>query len=84
MVLNEAVFAQAILLIGYVWTAILIFIGLMTVHDFSFKKAVLMVLLTALGMLLIVFLLMLLAVLYSQVVTFVTTIAYELFYKLAI
>lgn len=84
MVLNEAVFAQAILLIGYVWTAILIFIGLMTVHDFSFKKAVLMVLLTALGMLLIVFLLMLLAVLYSQVATFVTTIAYELFYKLAI
>lgn len=84
MIQSEAVFVQAILLIGYVWTAILIFIGLMTVHDFSFKKAVLMVALTAVFMILIVFLLMLLTVLYSQVSTFVTTIAYELFYKLAI
>lgn len=84
MIKNEAVFVQAILFIGYAWTAILLFIGMMNVHDFTFKKALLMTLLTAVGMLLIVFLLMLLTVLYSQVVTFVTTIMYELFYKFAI
>ncbi len=84
MIKNEAVFVQAILLIGYAWTAILLFIGMMNVHDFTFKKAVLMTILTAIGMLLIVFLLMLLTVLYSQVATFVTTIMYELFYKFAI
>lgn len=84
MVSNEAVFAQAILLIGYAWTAILLFIGMMNVHAFTFKKTVAMVLLTVVGMLIIVFLIMLLAVLYSQVVSFVTTIMYELFYKFAI
>lgn len=84
MIATEAVFVQAILLIGYAWTAILLFIGMMTVHSFTFKKAVAMVFLTAVGMLLIVFLLMLMAVLYSQVSSFVTTIMYEIFYKFAI
>lgn len=84
MVQGEAVFVQVILFVGTVWTAILMFIGMMTVHMFSTKKALLMVLLTAVGMLLIVFLLMLLAVLYSQVSTFVTTIIYEIIYKFTI
>lgn len=84
MIATEAVFVQAILLIGYVWTAILLFMGMMTVHSFTFKKTVAMVLLTIVGMLLIVFLLMLMAVLYSQVSSFVTTIMYEIFYKFAI
>ena len=84
MVENEAIFVQAILIVGYAWTAILLFMGMMTVHTFTTKKAILMTLLTAVGMLVIVFLLMLLVVLYSQVSSFVTTIMYELFYKLAI
>ncbi len=84
MVLNEAVFVKAILLIGYGWTAILMFMGMITVHQFTTKKAALMTLLTAVGMLVIVFLLMLLVVLYSQVSAFVTTVAYELFYKFSI
>lgn len=84
MVQNEAVFVTAILFVGYAWTAILLFMGMMTVHTFTTKKAILMTLLTAVGMLIIVFLMMLLVVLYSQVSTFVTTIMYELFYKLAI
>jgi hypothetical protein len=84
MVQNEAVFVQAILIVGYAWTAILLFMSMMTVHTFTTKKAILMTLLTVVGMLVIVFLLMLLVVLYSQVSTFVTTIMYELFYKLAI
>lgn len=84
MILTEAVFVQAILLIGYVWTGILLFMGMMTVHSFTFKKTVVMLLLTLVGMLLIVFLLMLMAVLYSQVSSFLTTIMYEIFYKFAI
>ena len=84
MVQNEAVFVTAILFVGYAWTAILLFMGMMTVHTFTTKKAILMTLLTAVGMLIIVFLMMLLVVLYSQVSTFITTIMYELLYKLAI
>ena len=84
MVQNEAVFVTAILFVGYAWTALLLFMGMMTVHTFTTKKAILMTLLTAVGMLVIAFLLMLLVVLYSQVSTFVTTVMYELFYKLAI
>lgn len=84
MVENEAVFVTAILFVGYAWTTILLFLGMMTVHTFTTKKAILMTLLTVVGMLIIVFLMMLLVVLYSQVSTFITTIMYELFYKLAI
>ena len=84
MVADESVFVTAILFVGYAWTALLLFMGMMTVHTFTTPKTILMVLLTAVGMLIIVFLMMLLVVLYSQVSTFVTTIMYELFYKLAI
>ncbi len=84
MVQNEVVFVNVILFVGAAWTAVLMFLGMMTVHMFSTKKALLMVLLTAVGMLLIIFLIMLLAVLYSQVSTFVTTIMYELIYKFTI
>ncbi len=84
MIQNEAVFVTALLFVGYAWTAILLFMGMMTVHDFTTKKAILMVLLTAVGMLVIVFLMMLLVVLYSQLSTFITTVMYEIFYKLAV
>lgn len=84
MVSDEAIFVTAILFVGYAWTAILLFMGMMTVHTFTTPKTILMVLLTVVGMLIIVFLMMLLVVLYSQVSTFITTIMYELFYKLAI
>ncbi|MDP4132604.1 MAG: YIP1 family protein [Bacillota bacterium] len=84
MIQTEAVFVKGILLIGYIWTAVLLFIGMQTVHNFATKKAILMVILTAVGMLVIIFLMMLLVVLYSQVATFITTIFYELFYRLAL
>ncbi len=84
MVQNEAVFVKTILIVAYAWTAMLMFMGMITVHQFTTKKAILMTLLTAVGMLVIVFLLMLLVVLYSQVSTFITTVSYELFYKFSI
>ncbi len=84
MVENEAVFVNTIFFVAYAWTALLMFMGMITVHQFTTKKAILMTLLTAVGMLVIVFLLMLLVVLYSQVSTFVTTVSYELFYKFSL
>ncbi len=84
MIQNEAVFVTVLLTVGYGWTALLLFMGMITVHAFTTKKAILMVLLTVVGMLVIVFLLMLLVVLYSQLSSFITTIGYELVYKFAI
>lgn len=84
MISSEAAFVQILLFVGAAWSAILLFMSMITVHMFTVKKAIVMTLLTAVGMLLIVFLLMLLAVLYSQASTFVTTIFYEILYKFAI
>lgn len=81
MISTEAIFVQAILFIGYAWTALMLFMSIITVHDFTTKKSIITVILTVLGMLIIVFLLMLLVVLYSQVSSFVTTVAYEIFYR---
>ncbi len=84
LTLNEEVFVQAVVFVGYAWTAIMLFMGMMTVHSFTTKKAILMTILTAVGMLIIIFILMLLMVLYSQVESFVTTLMYELFYRFSI
>lgn len=84
LTLNEEVFVDVVVFVGYVWTAIMLFMGMMTVHSFTTKKAILMTILTAVGMLIIIFILILLMVLYSQVESFITTLMYELFYRFSI
>ena len=70
MTLDEASLLEAIKIIGTVWTGILIFVGFMTIHEFSFKKTVLSVVMTVLGIAVIIFLAVLFVGLLQQVISF--------------
>ena len=74
---EEGAFITAVQLIGIVWSAALIFVGSMTVHQFSFSKNVLSIILTFLGIAVIIFLAILFVGLLQQVVSFFKSILSE-------
>lgn len=81
MILEEEVFLTYIKLIGVLWSAVLYFLSIQIVHDFSFIKTVNTILLTVLGMLIILFLFILIYSLFQQVIMFAGNIFYEIIYR---
>jgi hypothetical protein len=75
---NEEVFYSIIISFGIIWTAILILMGIMTVHNYSLLKTIITLVITVLSMLIIVFLTLLLLDLLNQVFTFFYGIYTEL------
>ena len=63
--------------IGLVWSAGILFAGMMTVHQYSVSKTLLSFVVTLVGMLIIVFLIVLLITLFMQVLTFIESIVWE-------
>ena len=63
--------------IAIILCGVMLCVGLMTVHDFTFPRVVLTALLTVIMMILIVFVLFMLGILLSQFFGFVSTIALE-------
>lgn len=74
---NEAVFLGIVSAIGLLWSAGLLFAGMMTIHQYSVGKTLLSFVVTLAGMLIIVFLAVLLFTLFMQVLTFVESVAWE-------
>ena len=74
LTLDEAAFITAIDIIGIAWSGVLIFVGFMTIHQFSFKKTVLSVVMTVIGIAIIIFLAVLFVGLLQQVVSFFKSI----------
>ena len=72
--LEEAAFLTAIEILGIAWTAILIFAGFMSIHEFTFKKTVLSIIMTVLGIAIIIFLAIMFVGLLQQVVSFFKSI----------
>lgn len=70
MTLDEASLLAAIKIIGIVWSGILIFVGFMTIHEFSFKKTLLSIIMTVIGIAVIIFLAVLFVGLLQQVISF--------------
>ena len=64
-----------------VWVAVLLFIGMMTMHQFSLSKNVLTMAFTVVGIALILFLLVLMFTLGQNVVSFILTIFNELNFR---
>lgn len=75
--LEEVAFLTLVAVLGWIWTGLLMFTGSMTIHEFSFKKTVLSVILTFLGIAIIIFLAILFVGLVNQVINFVKAIASE-------
>ncbi|MBO5163851.1 MAG: YIP1 family protein [Ruminococcus sp.] len=82
LIRDEVVFMQAIQMIGTGWTVILLFSAIRSVHQYSFGKTVLAVILTIAAMLIMLFLLVLLLSLIQQVYIFFSTIFTEISYRL--
>ena len=78
MVSSEAVYLTYLNIIGLVWSALLVFIGLMSIHDYSGPKTVLSLFLTLCGVLVIAFLVVLVSGLATQIYSFFATIYFEL------
>ena len=60
----------AVEILGIVWSGVLIFTGFMTIHQFSFGKTVLSIIMTVIGIAIIIFLAVLFVGLLQQVISF--------------
>lgn len=74
LIQDEAVFMQAIRIIGVGWSVILLFSAIKSVHQYSFGKTVFAIILTIVAMLIMLFLLVLFMSLIQQVYIFISTI----------
>lgn len=74
---EEATFLGIISTIGMLWSGVILFVGLYTIHEYSASKTLLSVLATIVGMAIIIFLLVLFYTLLQQAVNFIRSIAQE-------
>lgn len=78
MTADEASYLAYLDTIGVIWSALLVFLALMIIHDYSAFKTVGSILLTLCGVLIIGFLVVLVSGLVSQIYSFFATIYFEL------
>lgn len=74
---EEAVIISIVMTVGKLWTGIVMFVGLLTIHEYSVGKAVFAVALTLVGMLVIMLLAVMFFTLMGQTVSFVQSIIME-------
>lgn len=84
LIRDEYIFMQAIQVVGTLWSVILMFMAIKTVHQYTVLKTILDILLTIVAMLIILFLLVLLLSLFQQVYVFVYSVYTEIAYRLKV
>jgi hypothetical protein len=84
LIQDEAMFMQAIRIIGVGWSVILLFSAIKSVHQYSFGKTVFAIILTIVAMLIMLFLLVLFMSLIQQVYIFISTIYTEISYRVRV
>lgn len=80
--LEVAAFLTALLVIGFLWSGFILVVGMYYVHQFTFGELLINLLLTAIGIAIILFLLLLGYSLIQQIITFVVTIYNEIVFRL--
>jgi len=68
--LEEMFFPTFFMTIAYVWMAILVFLGMLTIHDYTFTKNIVVTILTLVGMAILMFIAMLFFDLFLKMITF--------------
>lgn len=77
MTYNESFLLTILLLVGAVWSVLLIFLGLMTVHDYSAKETVMSLVLTAVFMAIVAIMALIIVIMSEELYEFLYTIAQE-------
>lgn len=75
-------FLTAVRIIGFLWSGLILLVGMYYVHQLSFGKVLLNLLLTVIGILAILFLILLAYSLVNQIYTFLFTIWNELVFRM--
>lgn len=84
LIKDEYIFIQTVEIIGTAWSVVLFISAMKAVHQFTFGKTIVLILLTLVAMVLVIFLLVLLLTLFQQVLIFIFTIYTELSYRLRV
>ena len=71
MILEETVFYTVLDALSVLWAALLILIGIMTVHQFTMPKTIATIAVAVVGMIIILFLILLFVSIIQQIVSFV-------------
>ena len=78
---SESVFIQIISTVGIIWTALVLFLGMLAIHDFTVSKGILSMFLTILGMAVIMFVIVLIFNLLQQIWNLITAIYNEIIFR---
>lgn len=78
---NESVFISLVKVLAYGWTGVLLFLSIMYLNDYSIKKTLWTILLTAFTALITVALLFVVYVLISQLIDFISSVFGEVVYR---
>ncbi len=81
LIKDEYIFISTCEIIGLGWSVVLFISAMKAVHQFTFFKTILLILLTLVAMVLCIFLLVLLLTLFQQVLIFVFTLYTEISYR---
>jgi len=79
---DEEAFYYLLLAVAVGWFLILMLIGIMTIHNFSFGKTMMTIILTFIAMLIIIFLILLMVSLVQQVLLFFTSLYTEIIFRI--
>lgn len=82
MVYNEKEFYFLVIGIAVVWSVMLLFMGILSVHNYTVSKTVITVILTFIAVLIIIFLIGLMSSLIQQIFIFFRSIYTEIIYRL--
>ncbi len=74
---EETIIISIVTSIGLVWSAVVLFVGLLTIHEYSVSKAVFSIVLTVLGILVILLLVVMFYTLMGQTLSFIQSIIQE-------
>lgn len=78
LLLDEKVFMTILLVVGSLWSILLIIIGSIQVHEYSFSKAIFSLFLTLVAMLVFAVLIILLFTLTQEMFSFIKAVVYEI------
>lgn len=84
LVRAEQVFFSTVYYVGLIWTAVLLFSAIKAVHQYSFTKTVVAILLTLAAMLVILFLAVLFLSLFQKVYVFFYSLYTEILYRVRV